>query len=42
MKSKNILLSALAAASIVFTTQAPAAVSIDPGLTDYQKTSGKR
>jgi len=40
MKSTNIILSALAAASIVFTGQAPAAVSVDPNLPDYHKTSG--
>ena len=40
MKSNNIILSALAAASIIFTTQTHAAVSIDPGLPDYHKTSG--
>jgi len=40
MKSKNMILSALAAASIVFTTQTPAAVSIDADLPDYHKTSG--
>ena len=40
MKSANIFITAVAAATIIFSTQASAAVSVDPGLPDYQKASG--